>query len=117
MFDFLTAAGEGIDVVSVSVIVSADFFTNFALRRRFRAAANLGARAEGSSLAVGVEIENEIPENPYRHYFGPDYKLHLPVSNMENNNPREEIEKLTKKIIDNLKNVDAVNVDHSNYKN
>ena len=54
MFDFLTAAGEGIDVVSVSVIVSADFFTNFALRRRFRAAANLGARAEGSSLAVGA---------------------------------------------------------------
>ena len=42
-------------MVSVSVIVSADFFTNFALRRRFRAAANLGARAEGSSLAVGVD--------------------------------------------------------------
>jgi hypothetical protein len=36
---------------------------------------------------------------------------------MENNNPRDEIERITKKIIDNLKNVDAVNVDHSNYKN
>jgi histone deacetylase 1/2 len=70
-----------------------------------------------TSIALGQEIENEIPDNRYKHYFAPDFKLHLPVSNMENTNHMDEIEKITKKIIDNLKNVDAVNVGHSNYKN
>jgi hypothetical protein len=36
---------------------------------------------------------------------------------MENNNSREVMEKLTKQVIENLKNVDAVNVDHSSYRN
>ena len=70
-----------------------------------------------TAVALGIEIDNEIPENAYRHYFGPDYKIHLPVSNMENNNPKQELERITKKIIENLKNVEAVNVDHSSYRN
>ena len=36
---------------------------------------------------------------------------------MENNNTREELEKVTKQILDNLKNVQAINVDHSYYRN
>jgi hypothetical protein len=36
---------------------------------------------------------------------------------MENNNAREDIEKITMKILDNLKNVEVVNVDHSSYRN
>ncbi len=31
----------------------------------------------------------ELPVNDYYEYFGPEYKLHLPVSNMENLNTRE----------------------------
>ena len=46
-----------------------------------------------TSFACGVEIPNEIPENRYSGYFAPDYKIHLPVSNMENNNTRETLEK------------------------
>ena len=44
---------EGSDVVCIPV-VSADFFTNFVLRRRRRllVAANLGARHDGSSLSM-----------------------------------------------------------------
>ena len=41
----------------------------------------------------------------------------MPVSNMENNNSKEHIEKVTKQIFDNLKHVQATNVDHSNYRN
>lgn len=48
-----------------------------------------------TSVALGIEIENDIPENEYSSYFGPDYKIHLPVSNMENNNSREQVEKTT----------------------
>lgn len=42
-----------------------------------------------TSVALGIEIENEIPQHNYSNYFAPDYKIHLPVSNMENNNSRE----------------------------
>lgn len=70
-----------------------------------------------TSIALGVEIDNEIPQFDYSSYFAPDYKIHMPVSNMENNNNKEEIERITKQIIENLKNVTATNVDHSNYRN
>lgn len=40
----------------------------------------------------------------------------MPVSNMENNNSREDLERLKTKILDNLKHVEAINVDHSNYR-
>lgn len=68
-------------------------------------------------MALGKEIENEIPENPFSSYFGPDFKIHMPVSNMENHNPKEELERITKKIMENLKHIDAVNVDHSSFRN
>lgn len=71
-----------------------------------------------TSLATGVEIDDNIPESSlYRSYFEPDLKIHMPVSNMENKNTKEKMEKLTKEIIDNLRKTTAVNVDHSNYRN
>jgi histone deacetylase 1/2 len=70
-----------------------------------------------TSVAIGKEIDNEIPDFPYRSYFSPDYKIHMPVSNMENNNSKERVEQITKQILDNLKHVSAVNVDHSSYRN
>jgi hypothetical protein len=36
---------------------------------------------------------------------------------MENHNSREYIEKHVNELLENLKNVSAVNVDHSNYRN
>lgn len=41
----------------------------------------------------------------------------MPVSNMENNNTRDHIEKVTKQLFENLKQISAVNVDHSSYRN
>lgn len=54
-----------------------------------------------TSIALGEELANgnelslpgfntvlELPENDYLEYFGPEYKLHMPVSNMENQNSR-----------------------------
>ena len=70
-----------------------------------------------TAVALGVEIENEIPEFAYSTYFGPDCKIHMPVSNMENANSREHVEQVTKQIIENLKNVTPTNVDHSSYRN
>jgi len=41
-----------------------------------------------------VEIPNEIPENnEYFDYFCPEYKIHMSISNMENHNTNDELEK------------------------
>ena len=70
-----------------------------------------------TSVALGVEIPNEIPEHMYSSYFKPEDKIHVQVSNMENHNNREYMEKHLKELLDNLKHVSATNVDHSNYRN
>ena len=53
----------------------------------------------------------------YREYFCPDYKIHLPVSNIENQNPMSKIEQLNKKILDNLKFVAPVGGSLDSYVN
>jgi len=70
-----------------------------------------------TSLALGVEIPNEIPDNEFSTYFHPDRKLHIATSNMENNNKREDIEKHLKYLLNVISKTQATNVDHSNYRN
>lgn len=42
-----------------------------------------------TSLAVGVEVPDELPYNDFFEYYGPDFRLHINPSNMENlNDPR-----------------------------
>jgi hypothetical protein len=43
-----------------------------------------------------------MPENEYRIYFAPDYKLHLPISNMENQNSKAYLDKTIEQILDNI---------------
>ena len=56
-----------------------------------------------TSVALGVEIDNEIPKNEYSLYYHPANKIHVEVSNQENMNKREEIEQNVKAIVENLK--------------
>ena len=42
-----------------------------------------------SALSLGFEIPNEMPKHKYLQYFYPEYKIHMPVSNMENVNTPE----------------------------
>ena len=58
-----------------------------------------------TAVALGEEIDNEIPTNDFSMYYHPPNKIHVPVSNQENKNAREDIESMNKQIIDNLKNV------------
>jgi len=49
-----------------------------------------------TSLMNSLEIPNEIPEqNDYFDYFCPEYKIHMSISNMENLNANEDLEKTT----------------------
>jgi len=39
-----------------------------------------------TSIIINKELDDKLPEHDYIYYFGPEYKLHLPISNMENLN-------------------------------
>lgn len=45
-----------------------------------------------TSLLVGVDIADELPYNDYFEYYGPDYRLHITPSNMENLNDRKYLD-------------------------
>jgi len=62
-----------------------------------------------TSLMIGKgEVINEIPKNEYLEYFCPEYKIHMPTSNMENTNTKEYLAKTRDTILDNLKNVHKI---------
>ena len=56
-----------------------------------------------TSIALGVEIPNELPYNDYFEYYGPDFKLHISPSNMPNQNASEYLEKIKTKLFENLR--------------
>jgi len=58
--------------------------------RRFACAC--AARSVWSHLPDVHWLQDTIPYNPYYEYFGPNYKLHSSVTNMENKNSRARLE-------------------------
>ncbi|KAG2183374.1 hypothetical protein INT43_006380 [Umbelopsis isabellina] len=60
-----------------------------------------------TGLALGIDLSEaeELPYNNYFEYFGPEYKLDVPSNNMANHNTPEYLQKMTSKIIDNLRSM------------
>ena len=56
-----------------------------------------------TAVVLGEEISNDLPYNDYYEYYGPDYKLHIPASTMENLNQPDNLTKLTAKIMEHMK--------------
>lgn len=79
------------------------------------------AWAYETGLAAGVELgsracsawclrrphaadpRTEIPMNEYFEYFGPNYQLDIPCSNMDDLNTREYLEKIKVQVFENLR--------------
>lgn len=61
-----------------------------------------------TSILVGEQVKDELPFNDYFEYFGPDYRLHLPVSNMENLNSVDYLEKTKNQLLEILSDVEPV---------
>jgi histone deacetylase 1/2 len=61
-----------------------------------------------TSVLTGEAVKDNLPYNDYFEYFGPDYRLHLPVSNMENLNSSEYLEKTKIQLLDILSEVESV---------
>ncbi|KAF9127743.1 histone deacetylase [Mortierella sp. 14UC] len=55
-----------------------------------------------TGVAVGQEVGPDMPFNDYYEYFGPDYKLDVKPSNMDNANTVEYLEKIKQQVFENL---------------
>jgi histone deacetylase 1/2 len=60
-----------------------------------------------TSIILDEELQNELPHNDHLAYFSPEFKLHLPISNMENQNSRAYLEKTINTIRENLRRVSS----------
>eukprot|EP00276_Gloeochaete_wittrockiana_P004748 CAMPEP_0184661950 /NCGR_PEP_ID=MMETSP0308-20130426/40934_1 /TAXON_ID=38269 /ORGANISM="Gloeochaete witrockiana, Strain SAG 46.84" /LENGTH=448 /DNA_ID=CAMNT_0027103637 /DNA_START=164 /DNA_END=1510 /DNA_ORIENTATION=- len=61
-----------------------------------------------TATAVGLDLPDDLPYNDYYSYYGPDYKLQIMPSNMENQNSREYLDSLKSKLLEQLRHVEAV---------
>lgn len=51
-----------------------------------------------TAVVLDTPIKDAMPYNDYFDYFAPDYKLHLPVSNMDNLNSPKYLQDTTEKV-------------------
>ena len=61
-----------------------------------------------TSLLVGTDIPDELPYSDYFEYYGPEYRLHITPSNMENLNDRRHLDFLREKMFAQLDALEAV---------
>lgn len=59
-----------------------------------------------TSILLGVDLDENIPKNDYLDYFYPEYKLHIPVTNMENANSPEYINQMLQEIEEKVKKIE-----------
>ncbi|MEO1535030.1 MAG: hypothetical protein AAFS11_05665, partial [Planctomycetota bacterium] len=59
-----------------------------------------------TAVLLGTDIKDVLPYNDYFEYYGPDYRLHMPVSNMENLNSAEYLDHIKNQLFDVLSHVD-----------
>ena len=48
-----------------------------------------------TGVLVGEEMSENLPFNDYMEYYGPEFKLSVPMNNMGNYNTREYLDKTT----------------------
>jgi histone deacetylase 1/2 len=74
-----------------------------------------------TGVALGVELEDDIPKNDFLEYFYPEYKLHMPVMNMKNVNTPEYLNSVLESIDANLKalniNSASLSIERNGYSN
>ncbi|KAJ3068854.1 Histone deacetylase 1 [Podochytrium sp. JEL0797] len=56
-----------------------------------------------TAMAVGETLDEDLPLNDYYQYFGPDFKLDVPSSSMENLNSQEYLDKMLARVLENLR--------------
>lgn len=57
---------------------------------------------------LNADIDDKLPASDYYEYFGPNYRLHITPSNMENQNSSEYLEAVRSRLLDNLSRLTPV---------
>ncbi|KAA8538909.1 hypothetical protein F0562_025601 [Nyssa sinensis] len=55
-----------------------------------------------TGVALGIELDDKMPQHEFYEYFGPDYALHVAPSNMENKNCRQSLDEIRAMLLANL---------------
>lgn len=55
-----------------------------------------------TGVALGIEVDDKMPQHEYYEYFGPDYTLHVAPSNMENKNSHHLLDEIRSRLLENL---------------
>ena len=63
-----------------------------------------------TAVLLDAEVKDCLPYNDYYEYFGPDYRLHMPTSNMINLNTPAYLEKTTQRLLTVLDGIEPVSV-------
>ena len=58
-----------------------------------------------TGLLLGQHLAEDLPFNEYLQYFGPEYKLDVPETSMDNLNTPEYLNSVRSRIIDNLRHL------------
>ncbi|KAK0405531.1 hypothetical protein QR680_018041 [Steinernema hermaphroditum] len=58
-----------------------------------------------TSLAVNMEIADELPYNDYFEYFGPQYRLHIEPSSAPNDNTEDYLWKIQEGVLEHLRSL------------
>lgn len=61
-----------------------------------------------TAVALGQQISDDIPHNEYYEYFGPDFKLNICPSNMENRNTPDYLDKIKTQLFQALHDIPHV---------
>jgi len=59
-----------------------------------------------TALLLDTPVKDTLPYNDYFEYYGPDYRLHLPVSNMQNLNSPKYLEEIKLQVLQVLDGVE-----------
>jgi hypothetical protein len=81
------------------IIINLLVVLEFCCRMSCRTTTTLG---DYHQLARCIEtlLQDELPYNDYFEYYGPDYRLHISPSNMENLNDRSYLDGVIAKVTD-----------------
>jgi histone deacetylase 1/2 len=60
-----------------------------------------------TAILLDTEISDKLPYNDYLEYYGPDYRLHIEPSNMENLNTKEYLLQNMSELIENLRHIEG----------
>jgi len=59
-----------------------------------------------TSVALGIELENDIPYNDFISYYGPDFRLHIKPDAIRNENRPKELQSLVNRVLQNIQRIE-----------